>query len=183
MYYWGLFHVMSKFMSGFRLAITALVLLASMPLFAQRDNNQVPLFKLKRSKNESEVHYLLNQTERGEIDVRDPLQIVWSNKSSNAKHEPISWAQKRWGYGVKIVSQGPDHLDFYIVSRPDRLIRIMKMKGRFQASTEIMGEPACLKELYVAMKPVDNWIPEVLYVDLIGVALEGGEPIIERLNP
>jgi len=139
------------------------------------------LFIIQRSKNANEVHYEVQVGANGEL-AAEPVIAYWVMKAEGGGREDLTFFEREMAYGFEVLE--PDERgdrEMKLVAWEDRSIRLTREKaGNWRAVTMIDGVEAYLTRLFIQTDE-GGLTPSVEYVDLFGEAVDGGEPVQERV--
>lgn len=86
-------------------------------------------------------------------------------------------------YGYSVQSKG-DTIECTLVAVPKMVCELVSdEKGQPKLRAKIGGKVCYLRKVYVNAKENFFGLPTVQYVDIFGIAVEGGEIVRERINP
>jgi len=140
------------------------------------------LFIIQRSKNANEVHYEVQVGADGTL-AEEPVIAYWVLKAEGGGREDLSFFERKLAYGFEVLP--PDskgEREMKLVAWEDRTIRLTKVVdgGKWRAVTKIDGKEAYLTRLFIQTDE-GGITPSVLYVDLFGETVDGGDPVQEHV--
>jgi len=139
------------------------------------------LFIIQRSKNANEVHYEIQVGADGTL-AEEPVIAYWVLKAEGGGREDLGFFERKMAYGFEVLepdSKGERELK--LVAWEDRKIMLQKDEaGKWRAATKIDGKEAYLTRLFIQVDE-SGLTPSVLYVDLFGEEVDGGDPVKEHL--
>jgi hypothetical protein len=142
------------------------------------------LFYLQRDPDANTVVYQLNLTEQGLLNEAEPVKIFWIRYAEKGQRKELNYIHRKFAYGLLFKKLSPDKYEFRFVSHDKIQFGLMKGKdGNYQVSCSIFNKPAILKRMYVRIDGGSFWVPNVLYVDFIGVEEATGKEITQRYKP
>ena len=140
------------------------------------------LFRVTRNTNANVVVYEARMSAPGVLDEREPVHPVWIMLAEDGRREELNPFEAAMAYGVEVRRrESGEALEFAVRARPDEPIRIVIRDGCPVARTRIDGREATLRLVMVTAS--GGFIPEVLHVDLVGVAVAGDVEVRERTHP
>jgi hypothetical protein len=74
------------------------------------------LFKIERTRDADEVYYDANLLADGSLHLENPVNVYWVRHTGDGHHEPLTWMQKRYAYGINILERATDRVVFQFVS-------------------------------------------------------------------
>lgn len=146
--------------------------------------NDVPtVFAIGKSDDNNQVQYALRLTRDCHPVGREPVFGYWREYDQDERLEPMSWLDS-FGYGIGAQAVTADAVRMTIKTAPERPIEIevsQRADGTCAAVpyTRIHGQRARLALVYLRL----NGPLSVSWVELRGTALDGGEPVVERITP
>ena len=149
---------------------------------SEKEDAGPTLFVIQRSKNANEVHYDVQVNSNGELDD-EPVKAYWVLKAEDGGREDLSYFEEEMAYGFEV--SDPDSngdREMKLVAWEDRTITLTRTEeGNWRAVTTIDGEEAYLERLYIETDE-GGVTPTVLYVDLFGKTVDGGDDVKERVK-
>jgi Domain of unknown function (DUF4833) len=139
------------------------------------------LFRVVRNTNANVVVYEAH-VEGGRLDVREPVRASWLMLAEDGRREELSLFERALAYGVEVHGEGaPGGAVVALRARPELEIQVSVGDGCPVARTRIAGREATLRALLVEAS--GGPLPQVRWVDLVGVDRESGREVRERLFP
>jgi hypothetical protein len=172
--------------SGLQFTLVLTFLLPVVLAFAHNDDNseQHALFKVCRSRDADEIYYTLKTTERGTLDVNEPIHIFWVKHSTDGKKEPLTKVQQRFSYGLKYLFVTPDSADFYFVGFPNKIFKLRRNNtGNYCVFTLVGGEEAELEEIFIQFNGGTFLMPKVSKVELRANNHDANNLVVEIIHP
>ena len=137
------------------------------------------LFYIARSANRNLVCYDVQLVD-GVMDVSHPLEVYWINREEHPGAKGgLSFIQRKLAYGYKLVSGSKERCVCSLTAYPDRRLTIERGGDGYVCTIDINKRKSVLKSLFVKSSPRNPL--NVLYVELMGVDMETGEAVIERV--
>ena len=132
------------------------------------------LFVIERSKNRNVVRYDLRLGRSGFYDVRRPLDVYWLMLAEDGRRLELSGLEWQ-AFGFELLPNAtPTELGVRLIAVKNRPLSVRRRDGMYRAELPIHGEPAYLESLFV-MTREGGVVPTVLYLELRGRAVAGGE--------
>lgn len=147
--------------------------------------NEIPnlLFYIQRDPNANTVCYIPNMNKDGELDKRDPIKVFWVRYAEKGEHRELTYAQRKFAYGLKVRRQGAEEYEVTLNVCPKRLLYLRRgTDGSFHIYTIINGKSCTLQRVFIRITGGTKLSPDVAYVELTGVDLESRKVIAERIN-
>lgn len=150
--------------------------------FTQHPDNN--LFKIVRSRDTDEIFYDVSLGADGRLDPDSPVNIYWVRKSGGSGgHEPLTWIQRRYSYGIKVIESSPGHALFRFVSFDSKVFRIERgADGRFIARTNIGDNQVTVERIYVRFDGGTYLAPVVGEVIMYGRDTKTGDLLSEDIK-
>jgi hypothetical protein len=120
----------------------------------------------------------------GKLDLEKPFIAFWVMHAEDGRREGLTFLEERLAYGFSLLSK-PTHAGFRVRLKafPKRNIDVVRgPDGAYRAELMIAGTAAVLERIFVTSDE-SGITPSVRYVDLFGVARDGGRKLTERLVP
>ncbi|MDK2910244.1 MAG: hypothetical protein PWR20_1811 [Bacteroidales bacterium] len=170
----------------FGLLITILVpqiLSASLPVDADKPENNKRLFVIARSKNANLICYDLNYIAPGKLDPEKPIHVYWFNQTDKpGTTDELSYIQAKMAYGYTANPAGTSKWEISLVAFPQRKLILEKAgEGIYRSRIIISGRQAVLKKIYVQADPNNSL--RVQWVDVFGIDMQTGKEVKERIIP
>lgn len=154
---------------------------ANYPVPPVSDNR---LFYLQRSLNPNTVVYDANLLGKQRLNSEQPVEIYWLRYNTNGERKALSFAERNFAYGLNFdpIDDGNAY-SITLMAYSGRVIKIyIDENGKAVAQTRINGKQAQLKSIYIDVDGSGFW-SSVNFIELSGVNMRNGEPLIERFNP
>ena len=138
------------------------------------------LFRIERSTNRNIVRYDAVLTKGGAL-VRDrPVVAYWVLLAEDGRRDGLTWLELQLAYGFS-VAPARDGFRMTLVAFGERSLTIRKSEGRWRAEVPIASRPAVLRKIWVQAEGTFLG-PHVRWVELHGVDVRTGEPLVERIS-
>ncbi len=154
--------------------------------FEKLKPNKTPLFIINRNRDANEIWYSINSKMNGEIDNEKPILAFWVKKEKNGRIEPLSWIQKNYSYGIKVInydSIGGDSWKFQFVSYHKRSFILKKTDHQYKVFTSSNCQEIEVTRIFVQIEGGSFWVPSVAFVQLTGVNTRTGKIVSEIIKP
>jgi hypothetical protein len=161
------------------LAALVAVLAVSHVSLAQR---QAGLFFIERNKNANIVVYEANLAPDGLFDTKNPINAYWLMKAEKGQREGLNKIEREMAYGYTVrVADDRKSAWLTLIAYKAQPIHLIVGDGGVRPEAQIGGKKTHLTKIYV--KATDALIPSVEYIDLHGVDVASGKPVVERKKP
>lgn len=147
-------------------------------------NSDRNLFKIGRSRDADEIYYDVSLTADGRLDAGSPINIYWVRKTGDNSHEPLTWIQNRYSYGIKLIEKSSEHALFRFVSFDSKVFRVERgADGKFSVRTHIGNKHVTVESMFVHFDGGTYLTPVVAEVILYGRDFETGTLLSEDIKP
>ncbi|SEJ59939.1 protein of unknown function [Dyadobacter sp. SG02] len=141
------------------------------------------LFYIQRDPNANTVCYVLNFNRDGALDIRSPIRIFWIKYAEKGERKELTYAQRKFAYGIKVRRQGADEYEITLNVCPKRLLYLRKgADGSFHIYTMISSRNCTLQRVFIRITGGTKLSPDVEYVELTGRDLQNGKAMAERIK-
>ena len=155
---------------------------SSQPVRADSPDKAGHLFFIERSKNKNLVQYDIRLTGNSDLLDSSPVNVYWILE--NGGHEELNSMERKYAYGIARQEKiEKDKLKVVLVALKGREILVEKIKGFFKAVVAINGKESILHNIYIKSEETAAGFPRVLYVELIGRAIQTNLLLRERIIP
>ncbi|MDR1259793.1 MAG: DUF4833 domain-containing protein [Endomicrobium sp.] len=137
------------------------------------------LFKIERNKNTNIVMYDVILNSNGEINKSNPINFYWILYTKQGQHKKITTFEKK-AYGFKIKYNNSGYYELILKAVPNKIIKIIMINGIPKAEIKINNKKSYLSKVYVFAN--NSFIPKVSYYTLIGIDVETGTTVIEKIT-
>ncbi len=149
-------------------------------------NNEYDLFKIGRSRDTNEIIYSIKFDQTGQPDKTDPIEIHWIKRTNNNKVEPLTWIQKKYAYGIKILNylKEEDEIYFQFVSYDKRTFILKKNVENCYKVFTLSGEKEVeVSRIFIQIDGGSFWLPAISKVELHGIEAATGNLAMETIKP
>jgi hypothetical protein len=149
-------------------------------------NKDHSLFKIGRSRDANEIIYSINFDQSGKPDKSNPIEIHWIKKTNNNKIEPLTWIQKKYAYGIKVLNEYniENEIYFQFVSYDKRTFILKKEDDdSFKVFTFSGNKEIEVSRIFVQIDGGSFWLPSISRVELHGIEPGTGNLAMEIINP
>lgn len=167
------------------LLIVCVLLLAPFTHSASKVKNlEKVVFKIGRSIDRNEIHYILKVNQKGELNQEEPLEIVWMNNEDAGQKERINWIKKKFGYGLIYQYIKPNEAHFNFVSYDKRSFTLKKNKlGEYKVFTSSNGKTVEVQRIFINIEGGSFWIPNITFVELSALEPQTNAVLHEIIKP
>lgn len=140
-------------------------------------SNKPILFCVERTASADQVIYEVNLDKTGNLNGDRPIKVYWKRFSKNGEEEPLLWVQKKFGYGVKVISETASECKFHLAAFKTKqiIVKRSQKEDKFKAYTNVNGEEVEISKLLVDADGGSFMVPNIKKVELFGITKEGKE--------
>ncbi len=141
------------------------------------------LFKIERTRDADEVYYDVNLCVDGSLQTENPVNVYWVRHTGDGRHDPLTWMQKRYAYGLNILERSKDKVVFQFVSY-DKMTFVVQRdhQGNFKVYTT-NGHKSEVRSIRVIFEPGTLLIPAIEKVELYTLSSHSGRITVHTVNP
>ena len=140
------------------------------------------LFHIERSKNKNIVCYDINTDTTGDPDEKKPLSVYWINREEYpGQHGELSYMQHKLAYGYTVLGKENGAIIIELNAAKNKKITVEQNDRKYFCRMDINQQPSVLLKIYIKTK-IHNSL-QVEYVDIHGLDLAKGTPVMERFIP
>lgn len=169
-----------------KIILNIAIVIFSLIFFSSFENpvENYTLFKIGRTKDANEIFYTINLSKNGNLDSENPISVFWLKKTNGNKTEPLTWVQKKYAYGLKIIEKSEESAIFQFVSYNKRTFELKKNReGKFKVYTLSGDKLVEVNQIYIHLDGGSFWFPIISQVDLISNNPLTKEKVIETIKP
>lgn len=142
------------------------------------------LFSIGRSKDANEIFYSINLKDANSLNKENPINVYWLKKTENNKIEPLSWAQKKFAYGIVYLSKSASSAKFRFAAYDKRVFELKKNKNNeFKVFTVSGNKEVEVNRIYIYITGGTFWIPEIPKVELFATISGTDNKVKETIIP
>ncbi|MCB1474480.1 MAG: DUF4833 domain-containing protein [Rhodobiaceae bacterium] len=150
---------------------------------APHDDGQV--FYLQKSSNPNTVVYAMQFDDEGKLKRQKPMTAYWRRFAEHGQRMELRFLERILAFDIQysVIDAAEPAYRANLVAYPAMKATVEKVDGgAYRAILPIGGQPALLDCIYIELRETD-FIPKILHVDLVGRAVNGSEPVRQRLLP
>lgn len=142
------------------------------------------LFYIQRDPNTNTICYELQTDRHGNLARSTPVKPFWIRYAENGAKTELNYIQRTFAYGIKSKRIGENQYELRAVAYPKhRLVLKKDQDNRYRVFTEIHQKESILKRIFIRIDGGTFWSPNVLYIELTGVEVATGKPVVQRIIP
>lgn len=141
------------------------------------------LFKIERTRDADEVYYDVNLCADGSLYIENPVNVYWVRHTGDGRHDPLTWMQRRYAYGINILEREKDRVVFQFVSYNKMTFVVRRdPEGVFKVYMANSNETQ-VRIIRVFFEPGTSLIPSIEKVELHTLNSQSGRMTIQTVNP
>ncbi|MFO7823856.1 MAG: DUF4833 domain-containing protein [Cyclobacterium sp.] len=145
---------------------------------------QQVLFTIERSLNEDQIVYFLQLDENDLPRKDEPISLKWLDNENSGELVPVNWIKKKFGYGINIIHQNEERVDFKFVSYDKKVFTLIKDgSGNYGVFGKINGKKMKIRHIYLKMEGGTFWKPNITEVAVMGYHELANTHVKETFNP
>ncbi|MEX0882629.1 MAG: DUF4833 domain-containing protein [Cyclobacteriaceae bacterium] len=145
---------------------------------------QEVLFTIERSLNEDQIVYFLHLDENGLPKKDEPISLKWLDNENSGQLVPVNWIKKKFGYGIHIIHQEVDRVEFKFVSYDKKVFTLKKdASGNFGVFAKINDNRMKIRHIYLKIEGGSFWKPNITEVAVMGYHELANTHTKETFNP
>jgi hypothetical protein len=154
------------------------------PLVLQADElERQGLFRIERNKNANIIQYDAQVTPDGKLDNKNPVVGYWIRLAEHGQVQKLSWIQKKFAFGFKAdLDVDSEAVSLDMVIDPGQLISVRRYGQDYKAIMDIGGKLSQLEKIYIHATG-KGLSTRIIYLELYGMELDGGEETYQRFVP
>lgn len=143
------------------------------------------LFYIQRDPNTNTICYSLNIDRNGKLNVSAPIHAFWIRYPEGGVRKDLNFIQRKFAYGINSKKLADGSYDVRSVAYNKLPLRLKKdAKGAYQIYASINKKESVLERIFIRIGDGGTfWNPDVKYIELKGVEVKTGKPILERFKP
>lgn len=144
--------------------------------------NSKQLFYLQRTPNTNTIVYELNY-KNGSIDKENPVQGFWIRYQERGQREELSFIQRKFAYGLKTKKIADNQYELSFVSyKKYKMYLKLGADKKYYVYTDINHKPAVLTSIFIKINGGSFWLPNIEYVEILGLEPITNAAVKERLK-
>ena len=142
-----------------------------------------PLFRIGRNRDANEIWYTANFNANGTPDIKSPVNIFWLKKTVQNRTEPLTWIQRHLAYGIKVLRNSSDEVEFQFVSYPHRTFVMRNHDNSYQVFTTSNNQEIIVERIFINISGGTFMLPQISQIELYGIDPNTGNNTIEIIKP
>jgi len=185
-------------MKGYMYNILKILIVAAMALHSSNtsaasviDSFPVPktgpkqLFYLQRSTNSNTIICDLNTDAKGQVIKDNPVQVYWIRYDEGGEKKELSYIQQTFAYGIKheLMSSGVYKLHFVSYKKQVFYLKRSPKDNQYKVYFLRNNKEFLLQKLFVRIDGGTFWVPNVIYMEILGKDEYSGTPFSYKFKP
>ncbi len=144
------------------------------------------LFYLQRTTNTNTIVYCLNTNAKGAIDESNPIKVFWIRYPEGGMRKDLNYIQKTFAYGTHSARNSDGSFSVRLVAYKKQELFLRKLPNEmvYRIFTFINKKYSILNRVFIKIDPGGSLFkPNIAYIELKGIELASGKPILERFKP
>lgn len=141
------------------------------------------LFTLGRSTDPNEIIYEASLCQQFQFDVKNPLNVYWLLHTENERTKPLTWPQRKFGFGLKVSSATHSEIICHFAAFSKRTLSVRNHHGKMKAFIMSNGREMILNRVFLQVEGGSFWVPNITQVTLYLSDPASGQKQQEHLTP
>lgn len=143
------------------------------------------LFYLQRSTNSNTIICDLNTDAKGQVIKDNPVHVYWIRYDEGGDKKELSYIQQTFAYGIKheLMPSGVYKLHFVSYKKQVFYLKRSPKDNQYKVYFLRNNKEFLLQKLFVQIDGGTFWVPNVVYMELIGKDEYSGTPFSYKFKP
>ncbi len=143
------------------------------------------LFYLQRSTNSNTIICDLNTDAKGQVIQDNPVHVYWIRYDEGGEKKELSYIQETFAYGIKheLLSTGAYKLHFVTYKKQVFYLKRSPKDNQYKMYFVLNNKEFVLQKLFVRIDGGTFWLPNVVYMEIIGKDEYSGNPFSYKFKP
>ena len=143
------------------------------------------LFYLQRSTNSNTIICALNTDVKGQIIKDNPVHVYWIRYDEEGEKKELSYIQQTFAYGIKheYLPNGVFKLHFVSYKKQVFYLKRSLRDNQYKVYFLLNNKEFVLQKLFVRVDGGSFWVPNVIYMELVGRDEYSGKAISYKFKP
>jgi len=143
------------------------------------------LFYLQRSTNSNTIICDLNTDAKGQVIQDNPVHVYWIRYDEGGEKKELSYIQETFAYGIKheLLSNGAYKLHFVSYKKQVFYLKRSPKDNQYKMYFVLNNKEFVLQKLFVRIDGGTFWLPNVVYMEIIGKDEYSGTPFSYKFKP
>jgi hypothetical protein len=143
------------------------------------------LFYLQRTTNSNTIICDLNTDVKGQVIQDNPVHVYWIRYDEGGEKKELSYIQETFAYGMKheLLSTGSYKLHFVSYKKQVFYLKRSPKDNQYKMYFVLNNKEFVLQKLFVRIEGGSFWLPNVVYMEIIGKDEYSGTPFSYKFKP
>ncbi len=143
------------------------------------------LFYLQRTTNSNTIICDLNTDAKGQVLKDNPVHVYWIRYDEGGEKKELSYIQETFAYGIKhdLIPNGVYKLHFVSYKKQVFFLKRSLKDNQYKVYFLLNNKEFVLQKLFVKIEGGTFWVPNVIYMELIGKDEYTGTVISYKFKP
>ena len=143
------------------------------------------LFYLQRTTNSNTIICDLNTDAKGQVLKDNPVHVYWIRYDEGGEKKELSYIQETFAYGIKhdLLPNGVYKLHFVSYKKQVFFLKRSLKDNQYKVYFLLNNKDFVLQKLFVKIEGGTFWVPNVIYMELIGKDEYTGTVISYKFKP
>jgi hypothetical protein len=143
------------------------------------------LFYLQRTTNSNTIICDLNTDAKGQVIKDNPVHVYWIRYDEGGGKKELSYIQETFAYGIKheLLPTGVYKLHFVSYKKQVFYLKRSPKDNQYKMYFVLNNKEFVLQKLFVRIDGGTFWVPNVVYMEIIGKDEYSGTPFSYKFKP
>jgi hypothetical protein len=143
------------------------------------------LFYLQRTTNSNTIICDLNLDAKGQLIKDNPVHVYWIRYDEGGEKKELSYIQETFAYGIKheLLPTGVYKLHFVSYKKQVFYLKRSPKDNQYKMYFVLNNKEFVLQKLFVKIEGGSFWVPNVIYMEIIGKDEYSGTPFSYKFKP
>ena len=143
------------------------------------------LFYLQRTTNSNTIICDLNTDAKGQVIKDNPVHVYWIRYDEGGEKKELSYIQETFAYGIKHELLPTGVYKLHIVSYKKQVFYLKRSPkdNQYKMYFVLNNKEFVLQKLFVRIDGGTFWVPNVVYMEIIGKDEYSGTPFSYKFKP
>ena len=143
------------------------------------------LFYLQRTTNSNTIICDLNTDSKGQLIKDNPVHVYWIRYDEGGEKKELSYIQETFAYGIKydLLPNGVYKLQFVSYKKQIFYLKRSPKDNQYKVYFLLNNKEFVLQKLFVKIEGGSFWVPNVIYMELVGRDEYSGKAISYKFKP
>jgi hypothetical protein len=147
--------------------------------------NPKQLFYLQRTTNSNTIICDLNTDANGQVIKDNPVHVYWIRYDEGGEKKELSYIQQTFAYGMKHESLPNGVFKLHFVSYKKQVFYLKRSPkdNQYKMYFVLNNKEFVLHKLFVRIDGGTFWVPNVIYMEILGKDEYSGTPFSYKFKP